>query len=190
MSGNVLPAGDRASGRQIREERWARGPRKCPRQRSTVVSHRRRHDLARGMRLRSRLVLRRRAPHGSLAAWCRSRKVGRAVTGFGTFGAKSWPARIGREPRTGEAVAIRPSTSPTFKTGKTLKDMMNARPTSRPFDERRPRREAPQTAFMSKPVDFYRMTDTRPSARLPSGRPRASAGLAVTLRLRRVALCV
>ena len=44
------------------------------------------------------------------------------ITGFGTFGARSRPARTGRNPRTGEAVSISASTSPTFKAGKTLKD--------------------------------------------------------------------
>ena len=44
------------------------------------------------------------------------------ITGFGTFGTRSRPARTGRNPRTGEAVSISASTSPTFKAGKTLKD--------------------------------------------------------------------
>ena len=44
------------------------------------------------------------------------------ITGFGTFGTRSRAARTGRNPRTGEAVSISASTSPTFKAGKTLKD--------------------------------------------------------------------
>ena len=44
------------------------------------------------------------------------------IAGFGTFGTRSRPARTGRNPRTGEAVSISASTSPTFKAGKTLKD--------------------------------------------------------------------
>ena len=48
------------------------------------------------------------------------------LPGFGTFGTRSRPARTGRNPRTGEAVAISASTSPTFKAGKTLKDTVNA----------------------------------------------------------------
>ena len=44
------------------------------------------------------------------------------LPGFGTFGTRSRPARTGRNPRTGEAVAISASSSPTFKAGKTLKD--------------------------------------------------------------------
>ena len=35
-------------------------------------------------------------------------------------------ARTGRNPRTGEAVSIAPSTSSTFKAGKTLKDAVKA----------------------------------------------------------------
>ena len=48
------------------------------------------------------------------------------IVGFGTFGTRSRPARTGRNPRTGEAVSIAASTSPTFKAGKTLKDAVNA----------------------------------------------------------------
>ena len=52
------------------------------------------------------------------------------IAGFGTFGTRSRPARTGRNPRTGEAVSISASTSPTFKAGKTLKDAVNADPGS------------------------------------------------------------
>ena len=52
------------------------------------------------------------------------------LLGFGTFGTRSRPAHTGRNPRTGEAVAISASTSPTFKAGKTLKDTVNAGPGS------------------------------------------------------------
>ena len=52
------------------------------------------------------------------------------IAGFGTFGTRSRPARTGRNPRTGEAVSISASTSPTFKAGKTLKDVVNAGPGS------------------------------------------------------------
>ena len=48
------------------------------------------------------------------------------IAGFGAFGTRSRPARTGRNPRTGEAVSIAASTSPTFKAGKTLKDAVNA----------------------------------------------------------------
>ncbi len=48
------------------------------------------------------------------------------LPGFGTFGTRSRPARTGRNPRTGEAVSIPASTSPTFKAGKMLKDTVNA----------------------------------------------------------------
>ena len=50
------------------------------------------------------------------------------IAGFGTFGTRSRPARTGRNPRTGEAVSISASTSPTFKAGKTLKDAVNVDP--------------------------------------------------------------
>ena len=49
------------------------------------------------------------------------------IAGVGTFGTRSRPARTGRNPRTGEAVSVLASTSPTFKAGRTLKDTVNAR---------------------------------------------------------------
>ena len=49
------------------------------------------------------------------------------LPGFGSFGTRTRPARTGRNPRTGEAVSIPASTSPTFKAGKTLKDAVNGR---------------------------------------------------------------
>ena len=49
------------------------------------------------------------------------------ITGFGTFGTRSRPARTGRNSRTGEAVLISASMSPTFEAGKTLKDAVNGR---------------------------------------------------------------
>lgn len=48
------------------------------------------------------------------------------IAGFGTFATRSRPARIGRNPRTGEAVSMWASTSPKFKAGKTLKEVVNA----------------------------------------------------------------
>ena len=45
-----------------------------------------------------------------------------SVTGFGRFSTKSRPARTGRNPRTGEAVAIAASKAPSFKAGKALRD--------------------------------------------------------------------
>ena len=41
------------------------------------------------------------------------------IAGFVTFGTRRRPARTGRNPRTGEAVSIAASTSPTFKAGRT-----------------------------------------------------------------------
>jgi len=47
------------------------------------------------------------------------------LTGFGTFKVSERQARTGRNPRTGEAMEIAASKSPTFKAGKTLKDAVN-----------------------------------------------------------------
>jgi DNA-binding protein HU-beta len=48
-----------------------------------------------------------------------------ALSGFGSFVAKSRAARTGRNPRTGEPVAIPSSRAPAFKAGKALKDALN-----------------------------------------------------------------
>jgi len=54
-------------------------------------------------------------------------KKGERVTlvGFGTFYAAERPARMGRNPRTGEEIEIRACTVPKFKAGKALKDDLN-----------------------------------------------------------------
>ena len=45
------------------------------------------------------------------------------ISGFGTFEVKAREARVGRNPRTKEAIAIPAAKVPTFKASKTLKDM-------------------------------------------------------------------
>ena len=50
-----------------------------------------------------------------------------AIAGFGTFSARSRRARRGRNPRTGESIAIAASRTPAFKAGKTLRDQLNAK---------------------------------------------------------------
>lgn len=54
-------------------------------------------------------------------------KKGDTVTlvGFGTFVSKLRPARTGRNPRTGEPIAIAEANVPSFKPGKALKDALN-----------------------------------------------------------------
>jgi DNA-binding protein HU-beta len=47
------------------------------------------------------------------------------LVGFGTFGVKHRAARSGRNPRTGETIAIAASNVPGFKAGKALKDAVN-----------------------------------------------------------------
>lgn len=48
-----------------------------------------------------------------------------AVAGFGRFARTERPAREGRNPRTGESIAIGPSSGVSFKAGKALKDALN-----------------------------------------------------------------
>ena len=47
------------------------------------------------------------------------------IAGFGTFTARTRLARTGRNPRTGEAISISASKSPSFKAGKAISDAVN-----------------------------------------------------------------
>ncbi len=49
------------------------------------------------------------------------------LAGFGTFAVKESPARTGRNPGTGETLAIAASKRTSFKAGKALRDAMNGR---------------------------------------------------------------
>ena len=49
------------------------------------------------------------------------------LRGFGAFSVKSRDARMGRNPRTGEAVEVEGKAVPFFKTGKLLRDRLNGR---------------------------------------------------------------
>ena len=48
-----------------------------------------------------------------------------ALVGFGTFSVRERAARTGRNPQTGETIAIDAARIPTFKAGKALKDAVN-----------------------------------------------------------------
>jgi len=48
-----------------------------------------------------------------------------SLVGFGTFTVKARAARMGRNPRTGEAIQIKASNVPGFKAGKALKEAVN-----------------------------------------------------------------
>ena len=47
------------------------------------------------------------------------------LVGFGTFQVRDRAARVGRNPRTGEAIDIKASKIPSFKAGKALKEAVN-----------------------------------------------------------------
>ena len=49
------------------------------------------------------------------------------LRGFGAFSVKRRDARIGRNPRTGEAVSVAEKQVPFFKTGKLLRERLNGR---------------------------------------------------------------
>ena len=47
------------------------------------------------------------------------------LRGFGAFSVKTRPARVGRNPRTGEKVNVAAKHEPYFKTGKDLRERLN-----------------------------------------------------------------
>lgn len=47
------------------------------------------------------------------------------LRGFGAFSVKNRPARTGRNPRTGDAVAVEEKWVPFFKAGKELRERLN-----------------------------------------------------------------
>ena len=48
------------------------------------------------------------------------------LRGFGAFSVKRRPARVGRNPRTGDSVSVPKKAVPFFKTGKGLRERLNA----------------------------------------------------------------
>jgi integration host factor subunit beta len=48
------------------------------------------------------------------------------LRGFGAFSVRSRPARTGRNPRTGSAVQVKAKHVPFFKSGKELRERLNA----------------------------------------------------------------
>ena len=49
------------------------------------------------------------------------------LRGFGVFSVNQRDARVGRNPRTGESVAVEEKHVPFFKTGKLLRDRLNGK---------------------------------------------------------------
>jgi integration host factor subunit beta len=49
------------------------------------------------------------------------------LRGFGAFSVKARAARVGRNPRTGEAVTVAEKFIPYFKTGKQLREKLNSK---------------------------------------------------------------
>jgi DNA-binding protein HU-beta len=47
------------------------------------------------------------------------------IVGFGGFEVRTRPARVARNPRTGEEIKVEASKTPAFKAGKALKDAVN-----------------------------------------------------------------
>ncbi|HIF50468.1 MAG TPA: HU family DNA-binding protein [Thiotrichaceae bacterium] len=68
-----------------------------------------------------------RSLDAAIEAITKALKKGDTVTlvGFGTFSVRKRAARMGRNPRTGDAIKIKASKVPGFKAGKALKDAIN-----------------------------------------------------------------
>jgi len=68
-----------------------------------------------------------RALEGMIEGIAKALKEGDTVSivGFGNFVVRERAARTGRNPRTGEEIAIAASKTPAFKAGKALKDAVN-----------------------------------------------------------------
>lgn len=68
-----------------------------------------------------------RAVDAALAAIAAALKAGDDVrlVGFGSFSVSSRPAREGKNPRTGEKIAIPAGKAPKFSAGKALKEAVN-----------------------------------------------------------------
>ena len=47
------------------------------------------------------------------------------LIGFGTFESRKRPARVARNPRTGEEIKVKASKAPVFKASKAVKDQLN-----------------------------------------------------------------
>jgi integration host factor subunit beta len=76
------------------------------------------------------------------------------LRGFGAFTVKHRPPRVGRNPRTGSAVSVDEKFVPFFKTGKELRERLNADETSgngngsgkKPAAKRRSPQRSPRSA--------------------------------------------
>lgn len=65
------------------------------------------------------------SPAGGIIATALRHKHRVQITGFGTFESKHRKARQGRNPRTGQAIQIAATNTPSFRSGKGLKDAIN-----------------------------------------------------------------
>ena len=65
------------------------------------------------------------SPVGGIIATALRRKHRVQITGFGTFESKHRKARQGRNPRTGQTIQIAATNTPSFRSGKGLKDAIN-----------------------------------------------------------------
>ncbi len=86
---------------------------------TSALAHRLSHVLAANVEATVKLLLQHMS--GALASGERIE-----LRGFGSFSLKQHPARIGRNPMTGEAVAIPEKHTVRFKPGKELRERVNS----------------------------------------------------------------
>ena len=85
------------------------------------------------------------------------------IRGFGSFEIRHYRAYEGRNPRTGEAVEVRPKRLPFFKVGKELKERVNAGASSSSVLTRAGAKRAPVATADGTPVATP-VTETGPVA--------------------------
>lgn len=96
------------------------------------------------------------------------------IRGFGSFAVKTRPSRDGRNPKTGERVAVPPRRSLTFTVGKELRDRLNpgGTLTSRPIEPATPDAHEPLPA----PAQVSISPATSPGPGHASPEPLAASG--------------
>ncbi|MBI2346603.1 MAG: integration host factor subunit beta [Deltaproteobacteria bacterium] len=58
------------------------------------------------------------------------------IRGWGSFSVRKYGAYVGRNPRTGVSIEVKPKRLPFFKVGKELRDRIDHQPPVRPSDEK------------------------------------------------------
>ena len=74
------------------------------------------------------------------------------IAGSGAFVTRNWAARTARSPQRGELLMIPATKTPSFKSGKALRDMANDEYRQRAGNRRRSRQPTPPSSRMPQPL--------------------------------------